>query len=115
MSYKEKLNMTQGCACTDITLIHLASQGVLGGRKGLGASPSVFSWKHAEHINLSCQEEQVVGLRENCWTTQWTERLRTHSAACDLPSLMPRGHTLDCINIEAHFLNAQVVGFLEDR
>lgn len=64
-------------------------------------------------MSTSCQEEQVVGLRELLNHT--VDRIPQNlSAACDLPSLMPRGHTLDCINLEAHFLNAQVVGFLED-
>lgn len=90
MSYKEKLNMTQGCACTEITSVHLASQGVLGGREGLGASPSVFSRKHAEHIlprGTGCgTKRELLG-----HTVDRTSQNR--SAACDLPSLMPHATT----------------------
>lgn len=90
----------------------LPHRGVLGGKKGFGASPWLFSWKHVEHMNF-CQEERLAGLRENCWTTELPEFLRTPLLHVSRPASNPVA-TLDSgVNIQAHFLNAQVVGFLE--
>lgn len=83
------------------------------GERGLEHHPGCFAGSIQTHELLS--KEWLVGLRENCWTTELPEFPRTPPLHACCPAGNPVA-TLDSgIHTQAHFLNAQVVGFLELR